>query len=146
VTAAVKTRPNVSALGKAAEFIGYASAILLLGSTGPALTQPDYSIENRLECRATIQFKSCSRPIDKAPADALGIAGKVIASKSLSRWRARLTVEVTRATTPVQKSVEIDVFACYAWTGKIGDQITAIVYPQVDPRHGAHQLHPSCNR
>jgi hypothetical protein len=133
-------------MGKIAGFIGFALVVSLHGSTGPALAQADYSLEDQLACRATMHFKSCSRPIDSAPADALGIAGTVVASKSLSRWRTRLTVEVMRATAPLQKSIEMDVFACYAWTGKIGDQITVIVHPQLDPRHGAYQLHTSCNK
>jgi hypothetical protein len=124
---------------------GSAMVVSLLSSAAAAQSQPDYSLEDLLECRAVRQFQSCSRPIDKAPADALGIEGTVVSLKSLSRWRKRLTIEVTRATAPVQKSIEIDVFACYAWIGKIGDRLTVIVHAQLDPHHGAYQLHASCN-
>jgi hypothetical protein len=122
-----------------------ASAISLLGAADFAHAQRDYTLEEKLECRAILSFKSCSRPIDKAPSDALGIAGRVVGAQPLSRWRTRLRVEVVRATRPIGKLVEFDVSACYRWDGKIGDVIYAVVASQIDPHHGAFQLHPSCN-
>lgn len=120
------------------------SAITLLAAT-PTWAQPDYSHEDKLACRATMRFESCKRTLDKTPADALGIAGTVVGSKRLSRWREHLEVEVTRATAPLGKSVEVDVTACYSWSGKIGDRITVVVGAQLDTHHGAYQLHASCN-
>jgi hypothetical protein len=122
-----------------------ALAAALLGVAVLADAQPDYAFEDKLECRAIMRFKACSRHIDMSPPNALGIAGTVVDAKRLSRWRTRLKVDVVRATQPIGKSVEFDVMACYHWDGKIGDPINVVVESRIDPHHGAFQLHPSCN-
>jgi hypothetical protein len=130
-----------------ATVIVWAASILAMAllAASTAQAQPDYSFEDKLACRVTYLFASCKRTLDKTPADALGIAGTVVGSKRLSSWRTRLEVEVMRATATLGKSVEVDVAACFAWVGKIGDQIAVIVHAQPDAHHGAYQLHASCN-
>jgi len=76
-------------------------------------------------CRTVALYGNC--PETAPPAGHIAFIGKVVAANPI-KCGTQIRVNVTRSSAPsLPSTIEIDVSACMAWMGAVGDSISAVI-------------------